>query len=194
MPAAHALAPSAHNNDPSLRDMIHVSHGALSPEHCARLIDRFEASAELETCRREGGHSFMQLDITQAWPDEHEIALQTFLAHFHDYQANVRGHFWPPHIAFEHLRVKRYLPNGRDEFPPHVDVMDQRSARRFLTGMIYLNAPAGGETVFPHLDLSITPETGKLLVFPPLWLFPHAGLPPRSRSKYILQTYLCYGA
>ena len=45
--------------------------------------------------------------------------------------------------------MKRYLPNGRDFFPLHVDVMGQVAARRFMTAFIYLNAPAGGETVFP---------------------------------------------
>jgi len=68
------------------------------------------------------------------------------------------------------------------------------SARRFMTAMIYLNAPDGGETVFPNLGLSITPQPGRLIVFPPLWLFPHAGLPPLTRPKYILHTYLCYGS
>jgi hypothetical protein len=27
--------------------------------------------------------------------------------------------------------------------------------------------------------------------FPPLWLFPHQGLPPRDAPQYILHTYLC---
>jgi hypothetical protein len=63
-----------------------------------------------------------------------------------------------------------------------------------MTAMIYLNAPGGGETVFPNLGLSIQPEAGKLLAFPPIWLFPHAGLPPLGGPKYILHTYLCYPA
>jgi hypothetical protein len=98
----------------------------------------------------------------------------------------------PAQAAFEHLRIKRYLPNGQDFFGPHVDVVNQLSARRFITAFIYLNEPEGGETVFSNLGLSIAPETGKLLMFPPLWLFPHEGRPPRAIPKYILHTYLCY--
>ena len=69
--------------------------------------------------------------------------------------------------------------------------------RRFLEGrpvrwFVYLNAPAGGETLFPNLDLTVAPEPGKFIAFPPLWLFPHAGLPPKAQPKYILHTYLCY--
>ena len=88
--------------------------------------------------------------------------------------------------------MKRYLPNGHDSFPLHVDVMDHAAARRFMTAIIYLNTPVGGETVFPGLDIAVAPEPGKLVAFPPIWLFPHAGLPPQSRAKYILHTYLCY--
>ncbi|WP_394687711.1 hypothetical protein [uncultured Xanthomonas sp.] len=37
-----------------------------------------------------------------------------------------------------------------------------------------------------------TPE--RLLIFPPYWMFLHAGLPPRSGDKYILSTYLEFTA
>ena len=48
----------------------------------------------------------------------------------------------------------------------------------------------GGETTFE--SVTIKPEQGKLLVFPPLWMFPHRGEPPVSNTKYILSTYLHY--
>lgn len=186
-------SPSKAPSDVALTDYIVTVDGALPPQHCRRLIDRFEAAEAPEVCQREGGHSFAQMDITTAWPDEHALLLPIFATHLQKYQQITNACFWPPSIRFEHLRVKRYLPNGRDHFPPHVDVMDQAAARRFLAAFIYLNAPAAGETVFPNLDLSIAPETGKLLAFPPLWLFPHEGRAPRLSPKYILHTYLCYG-
>ena len=178
----------------SLADHIRVVESALSGEDCARLIERFEASPDTEPCRREAGHSFTQLDITRHWPDRHRALVPIFVSHFNRYQREVQGYFWPPHFSFENLRMKRYLPGGRDQFPPHVDVMTHDAARRFMTAFIYLNAPEGGETIFPQLGLSIAPAPGRLLAFPPLWLFPHAGLPPRTRPKYILHTYLCYPA
>jgi hypothetical protein len=107
----------------------------------------------------------------------------------HPRSATITGRF---NSRFEHLRLKRYLPNGRDSFSLHVDVMEQAAARRFMTAILYLNAVEGGQTVFPGLDVAIAPAPGKLVAFPPLWLFPHAGLPPRSDPKYILHTYLCY--
>jgi len=176
----------------SLSDHVMVFDGALAPQHCQMLIDRFESSSDHEACQLESGYSFCQLNVTQKWPDQSQFLVPIFLSYFNRYQAAVNARFWPPTFCFEQLRMKRYLPNGRDLFPPHVDVMGQVAARRFMTAFIYLNATAGGETVFPNLGISVAPEPGKLLAFPPIWLFPHAGLPPKSNPKYILHTYLCY--
>jgi hypothetical protein len=176
----------------SLSDHVIAFSGALSGEHCQTLIDRFESSVDPETCQLDAGYSFTQINVTQHWPDQNQILVPIFLAYFNRYQAAVNGRFWPPKFSFEQLRMKRYLPNGRDLFPLHVDVMGQVAARRFMTAFIYLNATAGGETVFPNLNISVAPEPGKLLAFPPLWLFPHAGRPPQNSPKYILHTYLCY--
>jgi prolyl 4-hydroxylase len=176
----------------SLAEHIRVFDGALSAECCQTLIDRFESSIDHENCQLESGYSFCQLNVTQKWPDQNQILVPIFLSYFNRYQAAVNARFWPPKFCFEQLRMKRYLPNGRDLFPLHVDVMGHVAARRFMTAILYLNAGDGGETVFPSLDMSIAPEPGKLLAFPPLWLFPHAGLPPKSSPKYILHTYLCY--
>jgi len=177
----------------SLADHIKTFPDVLSRDECARLIERFEADPHAEPCARESGHSFTQLDVTTHWPDQHKALVPLFLAHLNRYQLAVQGYFWPPSFSFEHLRMKRYLPNGRDCFPPHVDVMDRDAARRFMTAFIYLNAPdGGGETVFPTLGISVSPEPGKMIAFPPLWPFPHAGQPPKASPKYILHTYLCY--
>lgn len=186
--------PSPSPANQTLADHILVVDDVLAPADCQRLIDRFEASDKLEIRQRDYGYSFTQLDLSEAWPEEHGMLAKVFLRHFNDYRRAVGARFWPSSFALEHIRLKRYLPNGRDAFLPHVDVVDQLSARRFVTAMIYLNAPDGGETVFPELDICVKPEAGKLLAFPPLWLFPHAGLPPRERPKHILHTYLCYGA
>ena len=177
----------------SLPDHVMVFDGTLSPECCRTLIDRFESSSEQETCQVENGYSFTQLNVTEKWPDASQTLVPVFLSYFNKYQVALNARFWPLTFCFENLRVKRYLPNGRDFFPLHVDVMGQAAAKRFMTAFIYLNATeAGGETVFPNLDISITPEPGKLLAFPPIWLFPHAGRAPTSGPKYILHTYLCY--
>jgi hypothetical protein len=76
-------------------------------------------------------------------------------------------------------------------FDTHVDVQDYASARRYLAFLWYLNdVEDGGKTVFT--GLTIAPKRGTLIVFPPLWMFPHKGEPPISGPKYILSGYLHY--
>jgi prolyl 4-hydroxylase len=178
----------------SLADHIKVYADALSPTQCRTLIERFEGEPQREACRVEEGYSFEQIDVTERWPDQNQMLVPIFLAYFQKYQLALNARFWPPSFCFEHLRIKRYLPNGRDSFPLHVDVLSHAAARRFMTAFIYLNGLAGGETSFPDLDIVVAPEPGKLIAFPPIWLFPHAGAAPQTDAKYILHTYLCYPA
>jgi len=76
-------------------------------------------------------------------------------------------------------------------FDTHVDVTDHESSRRFLSFLFYLNdVDVGGETVFE--GVTIQAKTGRLVVFPPLWMFPHVGKSPITNNKYIISTYLHY--
>ena len=88
----------------------------------------------------------------------------------------------------------RDSPGTDDQFLIHTDVQDHQSAKRYLAFLIYLNDDfKGGETTFPYNKLTIKPETGKVLVFPPTWQYPHSGLPVKSGNpKYIMSTYLHY--
>ena len=80
-----------------------------------------------------------------------------------------------------------------DQFKDHVDVGDYNSARRFLVMFLYLNTvEVGGQTTFPRLGESVSPQTGRVLMFPANWQYRHAGLPPESDKKYIVGTYLHY--
>ena len=74
-----------------------------------------------------------------------------------------------------------------------VDVADYKSARRWIAFLVYLNDNfSGGETEFyPHQQV-IHPKTGRVLVFPCVWTYPHAGLPITTGTKYILTTYFHY--
>ena len=97
----------------------------------------------------------------------------------------------PPKYAFESLRVKKY--DVGDAFDKHVDVAGHESAKRWIAFQVYLNDDfEGGQTEFDIHDKIIEPKTGRVLVFPPLWTYPHAGLPVTKGKKYILTTYFHY--
>ena len=99
---------------------------------------------------------------------------------------------FPQQFAFEQFRLKRYLPNGEDHFDDHVDVGDINSARRFLVFFLYLDHNEGGHTDFPQGNISVQPQTGRMLMFPPMWTHLHAGRKPIDKPKYIIVSYLHY--
>ncbi len=179
-----------------LRDYVRVYDGTLALQHCQALIDRFEAAPALqENTPADRAFRFVELNVSRHWPEVESQVFGVMMDRIQDYwQALEVGPCWPKKVDVEKLRLKRYLPDGRDHFPPHVDVTNAEESRRFLTAILYLNQTGGGETVFPALDLTVTPAPGRMVVFPPLWLFLHAGLPPRGQAKYILHRYLWYPA
>ena len=90
------------------------------------------------------------------------------------------------------LILKRYRPGGAESFEPHFDALYEH-CNRYLVFLWYLNdVTDGGETEFPGLGVSVQPRTGRLLMFPPYWMYQHAGLPPRSGNKFIVSTYLLF--
>lgn len=89
--------------------------------------------------------------------------------------------------------MKLYRKGTDDRFDTHVDVGNHDSARRFLVMFWYLNTvEVGGETVFDNISYSVNPVEGRLLMFPPMWMYPHSGKMAVSDDKLILGTYLHY--
>jgi hypothetical protein len=90
------------------------------------------------------------------------------------------------------LVMKRYCPGREEGFQVHFDAIYEL-ARRYLVMLWYLNDVAeGGETRFPQLDVTIRPKAGRLLMFPPYWMYQHEGALPISGDKFILSTYLMF--
>jgi prolyl 4-hydroxylase len=74
----------------------------------------------------------------------------------------------------ESIQVLRYGPG--EEFKPHHDYFDRESiggkevlangGQRMATLIMYLNSVGeGGETIFPEIDLKITPKKGNAVLF-----------------------------
>ena len=172
----------------------------FSKEECAGLIEWFEIldeSKQLVQTKLEGHREFDEVNLNNFREQTLKMQLDVY-KRFDDilekYKQDVKVHekALPEKSAWEELRIKRYRA-GIGNFLDHVDTGDSISARRFLVFFLYLNDVAeGGETEFPDLDLTISPECGKLLVFPSLWTYLHRGNVPISNDKYILGSYKHY--
>ena len=172
----------------------------FSKEECAGLIEWFEIldeSKQLVHTKLEGHREFDEVNLNDFREQTLKMQLDVY-KRFDDilerYKQDVKVHkkALPEKSAWEEIRIKRYR-TGVGNFLDHVDVGDSISARRFLVFFVYLNnVDFGGETEFPDLDLTISPECGTILVFPATWTFLHRGNVPISNDKYILGSYKHY--
>jgi len=183
-----------------LKDYIQVYDDAIPKEVCTHAIKLFEEEQH-EEWDRSGCPQFTQFNITEHLEKHPEskdwdIIQYALIESAHRYaqeymdQSNCRK-FFPPKSSLEQFRLKKYRKGTDDRFERHVDVGDHLSAKRFLSLFWYLNdVEEGGETKFD--ELTIEPKQGRLLIFPPLWCFPHSGEPTISDDKYLVGTYCHY--
>jgi hypothetical protein len=94
-------------------------------------------------------------------------------------------------LSVNNFMVQRYI-KGVGNYVYHNDfrVDWEKKSYRVLTFLFYLNTvEEGGHTEFWG-NYKIKPETGKLLLFPASWSFPHCGKTPISDNKYIITGWL----
>lgn len=197
-----------------LSDLVKVYDDILSVDKCDQIIDFFENNSKLhQRLDKNQRPNFTQLNITQhiqtEGASEQDIEMHTeltsiFMNAISLYQIdNSITDEMPSQWGIEQIRIKKYNKaidccdpdaiQSADQFAEHVDVGDYNSARRFLAIFLYLNHTENtGKTIFPYLDLQIDPIPGRILMFPPMWMYPHAGLPSFADNKYIVGSYCHY--
>lgn len=186
-----------------LKYFIRTYDDILDENVCKNMIELFNKDVEHhDRWDRDGRPQFTQVNVTQRaegdkehdWMVAHNQLItvtRAITAHYIS-DTEIQNEF-PPSNTVEQFRMKKYDADLDDRFEQHIDVGDHDSARRFLVLFFYLNdVEEGGETTFPRLDLKIKPKRGSVLIFPPMWMYPHAGEQPVSNDKYIVGTYLHY--
>ena len=181
---------------------IRIYQNAVPDIFCDKMIEQFENNPDqwLKQDRnnpdRNFQMSFNQIHVMEhdLWKDDVKYMMDTFQMYLRKYRedCNIIENQWPLKHGFESIRMKRYLPNGKEFFSPHVDVTDYATARRFLVFFLYLDDNAAGQTSFPFLELGSECKKGSLLMFPPMWPWLHAGEKPLDKPKYIIGSYLHY--
>ena len=177
-----------------MNNYIQIYKNVIDDEYCDELISKFEIESNKETYDQ-GPMSFTQVNLNKnKWQGDIERLSKVFLNSLEQYKRDcvITDNMWPKKYAFEEFRLKKYLPNNKDRFDPHVDSINIDSAKRFLVFFIYLDDNERGETNFPQLQLASPCKKCSLLMFPPLWPWLHQGMKPIDRPKYMLGSYLHY--
>lgn len=198
MPAPVADPSAAGNAGAALGHYIRVYDGSLDAAMCARLVASFDALGRFQ--QRNGRGVREGLDDS-AWTelDVGRLSDAPFLAYFRQlvsrhlqrYNADVGLPIAVPDSPLlSPLILKRYRAGGDDRFQTHFDSINE-VCDRYLVFLWYLNDVAeGGRTWFPGLGTGVDPRAGRLLMFPPYWMYAHQGEASPHQDKYILSTYL----
>jgi prolyl 4-hydroxylase len=184
----------------SIRSFIQTFDGALPSAMCQQMIDSFQLLSRFHVENGRNRHAWLgqsawtELDIGPlSDPGFRQLMLENIHVHLQRYNAALGLTLpVPGSDKTSELILKRYLPGGEQGFQPHFDSIGPVS-NRYLVCLWYLNdVSAGGETAFVDLDVAVQPKAGRLLMFPPYWMFQHEGRAPISGEKFILSTYLLF--
>ncbi|HSX58769.1 MAG TPA: 2OG-Fe(II) oxygenase [Tahibacter sp.] len=184
----------------SLRHYLRCYDDNLDAALCAQLIGSFNALTRFQRGNGRGvragldDSAWTELDISPLSDEAFRGFLMTRIdENVARYNRDVGLRIAvPPMRRISELVIKRYRPGAGERFQLHFDAIDA-VANRYLVLLWYLNDVAdGGETRFPDLRLDVQPRAGRLLMFPPYWMYQHEAPPPRSGEKYILSTYLLF--
>lgn len=180
---------------------VRVYDNHLNADVCSRMLGSFNALARFQVANGRGVRAGLE---ESAWTELNvsKLADDAFAQDFRlridsaldRYNRDVGLAIPIPHAPkHSDLTLKRYQPTARERFQLHFDSIYSKS-NRYLVLLWYLNDVAeGGETRFPQLGVSVRPAAGRLLMFPPYWMYQHEGVAPLSGDKYILSTYLLFG-
>ena len=187
-------------NHADLRRYIRTYDADLEPRLCQQMIASF---AGLERFQMRNGRGVRNGLEESAWTELNVSRLSDagFMGMFRRqidralerYNRDIELAIPIPNSpALADLTLKRYRPGEQERFQLHFDSINH-VANRYLVLLWYLNdVEQGGETRFPQLDVTVQARAGRLLMFPPYWMYQHEGLPPLSGDKYIVSTYLLF--
>ena len=181
-------------------DLIYEERNALPSDLCQDIIQRFRhddrKSQGVTTSGEVNLDVKKSMDLSISNLDEWEqidAKLFTSLAeHLEEYTKTmiriIDQDLWTNQVQDSGYNIKRYRPG--DYYNWHVDSQTNGGWVRTIACIWYLNdVIKGGETEFAF-GQKIKPETGKILLFPAVWTYPHRGLPPKNGDKYIVTTFV----
>ena len=174
--------------------------GALSSAACHEMVRRFEACAPEHYAGRVGHHAALDTSVKRStdlvmsgkshWKDL-DAALFRSLVSALDGMAG-RHPFFGGRFKDVGYAMQRTGPG--EFYHWHIDGGSHALSHRQLVAIWYLNdvEGPGGETEFRHQAVKVTPEEGKLLLFPPFWTHEHRGAVLERGVKYIATTWVVF--
>jgi hypothetical protein len=186
---------------------------SLSKEICEHIIHRYDAERHLKyqgvtasgLDKTIKDTQDMMIPETDKWGDINQLLSKELQRHMKLYMESIETgehykkennygkeyhHLEEKLIQVNNFMIQRYEQN-KGKYVYHHDSSNESKQSRAVTYLWYLNdVTEGGETDFFGGSFQVKPETGKLLLFPACWSYPHRGTMPISSSKYIVTGWL----
>jgi hypothetical protein len=187
----HEVAPNS---------FIFVKENALPGFLCDDMVQRFEQAKEEQYRGRIGQTFTEQQSIKKStdlvvsgkphWKDVDNNLFRSLgmaLNEFKQKYEYFKGPFKDNGYALQRTEVGEH-------YHWHIDGGSHDFSQRQLVAVWYLNdVPGpGGETEFLFQDVKVTPQKGKLVLFPPFWTHEHRGVTLQKGVKYIATTWVVF--
>ena len=196
-------------------NLVQSYNNALPPEFCKYVIDLFEKSDNtMEGITGSGVNKSIKdstdLSVTgnldnPEWSYVYDYVRENLLGNLVDYlgkfpfifmdskYSNLSSLVRTSQLAFmsgnnsvPHMQIQRYI-GDQGYYTWHHENQGGSSSKRELAYIYYLNDVEGGETEMLYNPMKISPETGKLALFPAFWTHKHRGNAPlNGQTKYII--------
>lgn len=173
---------------------------ALDAGQCREMIRRFEEKSDQQYLGRLGQQQDEDRSIKRStdlvvsgkedWKDVDGWLFQSIagvMKQFREQYPYFQGKFRDMGYAIQRTEPGEF-------YHWHIDGGSHQFAQRQLVVVWYLNdVPGpGGETEFSYQSVKITPQEGKMLLFPPFWTHEHRGVTLEAGVKYIATTWIVF--
>ena len=174
--------------------------GALPTDVCREMVRRFEAKSDQQYVGRIGQQASTDQTVKKTtdlaisgnndWKDIDGLlhrSLGLAIRGFRETYPFFKGPFRDIGYNMQRYRAGEY-------YHWHIDSGSHDFADRQLVAIWYINKVdgPGGETEFLHQGISISPEEGKLILFPPFWTHEHRAVTLEHGTKYIATTWVVF--
>lgn len=183
------------------QSFIYAVDDAIPSEDCAAMIRQFESSEAQQYAGRIGSEQQLAEEVKKS-TDLRISGREDWQQYDELFRASMQKAIKSLSALHPFFSVNRFKDMGYNlqrtqpgEFYRwHLDTGAGELSQRVLVAIWYLNdvAGPGGATEFHHQNISIQPQAGRLVLFPPFWTHLHQNSTLEKGVKYISTTWLCY--
>jgi len=200
-PVERTFTPPASFREVKPNTFIYERPNTLPADWCEEMIRRFEAHPEQQNAGRIGQDQGLDSEVKRTmdlvvsnkedWKDIDQLFFRAMGAAMNEMKRSFP--FFNGPFRDMGYQIQRYRPG--EFYHWHIDGGSHQFADRQLVALWYLNdvpESAGGRTQFLYQDVSVRPEQGKMILFPPFWTHEHRSETLLEGVKYIATTWVLF--